>query len=240
MKKICLFLCLCLFGSFAFAQTPFVEYKTAVLDANDKHLVIADSPSFVVGASGIVKHAFDDKTSSIIARVDVISKDGNHATLRVEKFEMLSQFAFPESGIKPSKGDEVTLNYLYDRALIVTPNQETYKEVLKTYPKITWVHPDLMAAYLAKIYRPNPDKELFQKMCYQNTASLIFFAIKDKGYFVDCHNFNTIHTVAIQTSAQEMKLPFYSRNEEVESSWFSWESSEIKDYNSYYTSLIGK
>ncbi|NCD12450.1 MAG: hypothetical protein EOL93_07835 [Epsilonproteobacteria bacterium] len=239
MKKLCLLFCLLLFSAFAHAQTPFLEYKTPVLDANEKQLIVADSPSFVLGASGIVKHKFDDKTSSIIARVDVISKDGNHATLRIEKFEMLAQTAFPQSGILPVKGDEVTLNYLYDRALIVVPNQETYKSITKSYPSITWVHPDLVAAYLSKIYRPNPDKKLFQEICYQNTASLVFFAIKDKGYFVDCNNFNTIQTIPLKQS-NEIQLPFYSRIKTVESSWFSWGSSEIKDYNTYYTSLIGK
>jgi hypothetical protein len=239
LKKLCLLFCLCVFSAFAQAQTPFVAYKTPVLEANDKHLIIADSPLFVLGSSGIVRHAFDEKTSSIIARVDVIAKDGVNATLRVEKFEMLSQMAFPEAGIKPIKGDEVTLNYLYDRALIVTPNQETYRDVTKRYSMITWVHPDLIATHLAKLYRPNPDKKLFQEMCYQNTASLIFFAIKSKGYFVDCHNFNTIYTTDIQENANTM-LPFYSRIGTVESSWFSWGSSEIKDYTSYYSSLIGK
>ena len=226
-------------SSFLEAKPLFEEYKTKILETTDQTAIIADSPEFVVGSSGIVIHKFDDKTSSIITRVDVVSKDGNKATVRFEKFKMLSQGAFPETGIKPAVGDEVTINYLYDRALIVVPNQSTYTEVTKKYDSMTWVHPDIVAAYLSKIYRPNPDKDIFQQACYQNTASIIFFAVKDNGYFIDCHNFNTIKTIKV-TENSEVQLPFYTRIKNIETTWFSFGSSKIPDYNSYYTSLIRK
>ena len=101
MNKLFLVVSLFLLGSFAQAQSFFKEYKTNVLEANEKQIVIADSPEFIVGASGVVTHKFDAKSTTIIARVDVISKDGTKAVLRLEKFEMLSQGAFPDTGIKP-------------------------------------------------------------------------------------------------------------------------------------------
>jgi len=240
LNKLFLVMCLFLFGSFAEAQSFFKEFKTPVLEANEKQIVIIDSPEFVLGASGIVSHKFDEKHTTIIARVDVVSKDGAKAVLKVEKFDMLAQGAFPDTGVKPVVGDEVTINYLYDRALIITPNQSVYTEVTKKFNTITWIHPDVVAAYLAQLYRPNPDKKIFQQACYQNAASVIFFGIHSTGYFVDCHNFNTIQTVAI-TNNGETQLPFYSRiNQQIDSSWFSWDSSKIGDYNAYYTTLISK
>ena len=239
MNKLFWVLCLFLFGSFAEAQSFFKEYKTKVLEANEKQIVIADSSEFIVGASGIVTHKFDEKSTSIIARVDVVSKDGTKAILRVEKFQMLSQGAFPDTGIKPNVGDDVSINYLYDRALIIAPNQTVYNQITKNYNTITWVHPDLVAAYLTKLYRPNPDKKIFQEACYQNAASIIVFAIKDKAYFVDCHNFNTLQTIPVSNNG-EIQLPFYSRVTNVDSSWFSWDSSKISDYNTYYSKLLGK
>ncbi|WP_263833230.1 plasminogen-binding N-terminal domain-containing protein [Sulfurospirillum oryzae] len=239
MNKLFLVVCLFLFGTFAQAQSFFSEYKTKVLEANEKQIIIADSSEFVVGASGIVSHKFDARSTSIIARVDVISKDGTKAVLRIEKFEMLSQGAFPDTGVKPAIGDEVTINYLYDRALIITPNQNVYTEVTKKFNTITWVHPDIVAAYLTKLYRPNPDKKIFQQACYQNAASIIFFGINNTGYFVDCHNFNTLQTVSISNNG-EIQLPFYARIKNIDTSWFSWDSSKIGDYNTYYTTLISK
>lgn len=232
--------CALLVGSFLEAKPLFNEVKTTLLEVNDKSGVIADSADFVVGSSGIILHKFDAKTTSIIARFDVVSKSGGKATLRFEKFDMLAQGAFPNTGIKPVVGDEIIVNYLYERILAVTPNQNVYNEITKKYRDMTWIHPDLVSGYLTKIFRPNPDKAIFQKACYQNSASLIFFAIQNKGYFVDCHNFNTLQTVDIADKSNEIQLPFYSRIKATETSWFVWDSGKIGDYNTYYTSLIRK
>ncbi len=239
MNKLVLALSFLVLCTFAQAQTLFKEYKTKVLETSDTQVVIADSPEIVIGASGVIKHSFDAKTTTIIARGDVVQKDGTKAVLKLAKFEMLSQGAFPEAGVKPVAGDEVIMNYLYDRALIVVPNANVFRDITKEYSDITWIHPDLVAAYLSKLYRPNPDQTIFRQACYQNTASLIFFGIKDQGYFVDCHNFNTIKTVKISNSG-ETQLPFYARVKDIETSWFSWSSSKISDYDSYYKTLIGK
>lgn len=239
MNKLVLALSFLVLCTFAQAQTLFKEYKTKVLETSDTQVVIADSPEIVIGASGVIKHSFDAKTTTIIARGDVVQKDGTKAVLKLAKFEMLSQGAFPEAGVKPIVGDEVIMNYLYDRALIVVPNANVFRDITKEYSDITWIHPDLVAAYLSKLYRPNPDQAIFRQACYQNTASLIFFGIKDQGYFVDCHNFNTIKTVKI-TNSGETQLPFFARVKDIETSWFSWSSSKISDYDSYYKTLIGK
>ncbi len=224
-------------SSFAHAKPLFNEYTTSLLEVNNNEGVIQDSADFIVGSSGVVMHAFDEKTSAIIARFDVIKKENGKAIVRFAPFKMLAQGAFPDTGVKPAAADKVIVNYLYDRALIITPNQAVFNDVSKKPLGMTWVHPDIVASYLAELYRPNPDKTIFQQACYQNTASLILFAIKDKGYFVDCNNFNTIATIDV-TPSSEIQVPFYSRIKNVESSWFSWGSSTITDYDSYYTSLI--
>lgn len=221
------------------ARPLFNEYQTTLLQSNGKTGTISDASEFVVGSSGVIMHAFNEKISTIVARFDVIAKNGTQATLRFEPFKMLSQSAFPDAGIAPVSGDKVIVNYLYDRALIITPNQNNFNEITKQFKEITWVHPDIVAAYLTKLYRPNPDKTIFQEACYQNTASLIVFAIDDKAHFVDCHNFNTLHTIPI-TRGGETQLPFYSRIKTIETSWFSFSSSKIPDYKSYYQTLLSK
>lgn len=239
MNKVLLGFCLLFLGSFLDAKQLFTEYKTKVLEANENSAIITDSPDVLVGASGVIIHRFDTKTASIISRVDVVSKANGKAVLKIEKFNMLAQGAFPDTGVKPTAGDDVIINYLYDRALIIAPNQATYTSITKQYTNMTWVHPDIVAGYLTKLYRPNPDKAIFQEACYQNSASIIFFAIQDKGYFVDCHNFNTVHTIAV-TPSNEIELPFYSRIKNIDTSWFSWSSANIPDYNTYYTALLRK
>ncbi len=239
MNKLVIIVCLFLVSSFLEAKPLFEEYKTKILESNNQNVIIADSPAFVVGASGVVTHKFDEKTSSIIAQVNVVSKSNDKAVLHVEKFSMLTQGAFPDTSLAPQVGDDVTMNYLYDRALIVVPNHETYTAVTKEYNTMTWIHPDIAAAHLTKIYRPNPDKAIFQTICHQNSASIIFFAIKNNGYFLDCNNFNTIKTIAIKENSETI-LPFYSRITNIDTSWFTWDSSKIADYDSYYGTFVGK
>ena len=240
MNKLVIIVCLFLVSSFLEAKSLFQEYKTTIIQSNNENVIIADSPNFVVGASGIVMHKFDEKTSSIIAQVTVVSKNNAQAVLHVEKFSMLTQGAFPDTNITPQVGDEVTINYLYDRALIVVPNHETYTAVTKEYNTMTWIHPDIVAAYLTKIYRPNPDKVIFQTLCHQNSASIIFFAVKNNGYFIDCNNFNTIKTIALTENNATQQVPFYSRITNIESTWFSWDSATVVDYNNYYEYLLGQ
>lgn len=239
MNKLAIIVCIFLVSSFLEAKPLFEEYKTKILETNNQDVIIADSSDFVVGASGIVSHKFDEKTSSIIAQVSVMSKGNGKAILRVEKFEMLTQGAFPDTNLQPQIGDDVTINYLYDRALIVTPNYETFHNVTKTYNSMTWIHPDIVAGYLTKLYRPNPDKKIFQQACHQNSTSIIFFAIKNNGYFVDCNNFHTVKTIDIKESG-EMQVPFYSRITNIDSTWFSWDSATVVDYNNYYEYLLGQ
>ena len=225
--------------SFLNAKSLFNEFDTKILKINGRYATVENSDAIVVGSSGIVTHTFIDGTSTIVARADVVKKEADKATVRFEVFKLSAQDAFPKPGILPVVGDKVSLNYLYNRALIVAPNYNVYKEVTQHFKDIEWVHPDVVAAYLAKEFRPNPDKEVFQKVCKLNSASLIFFALNYHGYFVDCNNFKTVKTVKTGF-IKKAQVPFYTRVKNVETSWYNWSSSQISDYNGYYRSVIGK
>jgi len=221
------------------AASLFNEYNTEILEVNGRTATIKNSDDIVVGSSGIVIHNFKEGVSTIVARADVIKKDGDKATVRFEVFDMLAQEAFPKPGVIPRVGDKVTLNYLYNRALIVAPNYNVYKEVTSHFKDIQWIHPDIVAAHLAKENKPNPGRKIFQEACNINSTSLIFFALNDNGYFVDCNNFKTVKTVktGIIKTAQ---VPFYTRVQQIDTNWFNWNSSQITDYNGHYRSVIGQ
>jgi len=224
---------------FLSAKSIFNEFKTEILKIDGRKATIRNSKNIVVGSSGIVTHTFKNGISTIVARVDVIKKDGDEAIVKFKVFKLSKQNAFPKPGILPAVGDKVTLNYLYNRALIVAPNYKVYNEVTKHFKDISWVHPDIVAAYLAKVFRPNPDREVFQEVCRINSASLIFFALNDNGYFVDCNNFKTVKTVKTGR-IKRAQVPFYTRVNGIETSWLKWSSSYINDYNAHYRNIIGK
>ncbi len=221
----------------ASAKSIFDKYSTEILEINGRNAIIKSSQNIVLGSSGIVTHTFENGVSTIVAAAKVIKIDNNKATIRFEVFKQSAQTAFPKPGILPAVGDKVTLNYLYNRALIVAPNYNVYKEVTNHFKEIEWIHPDIVAVYLAKIYRPNPDREVFEKVCKINSAGIIFFALNNNGYFVDCNNFEILKKVKtgyIKTA----QVPFYSRVKDIETSWLKWGGSNITDYNSYYMNLI--
>ena len=221
------------------AAPIFEEYHTDILEINGRTAVIKDSDDIVIGSSGIVTHTFEQGTSSIVARVDVIKKDGDKATIRFDIYKLSTQGAFPKPGVLPEIGDKVTLNFLYERALIVAPNYDVYKEVTTHFKDMQWVHPDLVAMYLAKEYRPNPDREIFQSVCALNSTSLIFFALDNSGYFVDCNNFKTVKEIKTG-QAKKVQVPFYTRISEINTHWLVWSGKDITNYNSYYRRLIGQ
>jgi hypothetical protein len=219
------------------AKSIFDKYSTKILKINGRNAIVKSSQNIVLGSSGIVTHTFKNGISTIVAAAKVVKIDNNKATIRFEVFKQSAQNAFPKPGILPTVGDKVTLNYLYNRALIVAPNYNVYKEVTKHFKEIDWIHPDIVAAYLAKIYRPNPDRKIFEKVCKVNSAGIIFFALSNNGYFVDCNSFEVLKKVKtgyIKTA----QVPFYSRIENIETSWLKWDGSNITDYNSYYMNLI--
>ena len=238
MRKLLVIITI-LLAQYASAKSIFNEFSTQILEINGETAVIQDSDDIVIGSSGIVIHTFKNGVSTILARADVIKKDGDKATVRFEAYKLSTQTAFPRPGILPKVGDTVKLNYLYNRALIVAPNFGVFKEVTTRFSEITWVHPDIVAAYLAKIFRPNPDKEIFQKVCKVNSAGLIFFALSGSGYFVDCNNFKALKKVKTGP-IKNAQLPFYSRIKDIDVSWINWNSSQITDYNAHYRNLIRK
>lgn len=213
------------------------EFKTNIIGINGNKATIRNSKDIVIGATGIVIHKFDETTSSIIASVKVIAKSGDTATLILRDYVGLKQNALPKSGVKPQTGDTVVLNYLYDRALIVAPNYKVYSEIVDKYKNITWVNPDIPASFLAKMYRPNPDKKLFQQMCSQNSTSLILFAMDDALYFVDCNDFLVVKKDKA-FPITSFQVPFYSRVKDIGNSIFDFDSKKIDSYLRYYKALI--
>jgi len=232
---IVFFISICTLG----ANGLFKDFRTDILKINGNQATIKNSKDIVIGSSGIVIHKFDNKTSSIIARVDVVNKSGESATLRFHTYRSLKQSALPIPGIAPKVGDEVILNYLYDRSLIVAPNYKIYNEITKHFKNITWVHPDITGTYLAEHTRPNPDRKIFQTMCKQNVASLIFFALNNEAVFVDCNNFKIVKKLK-GGRVRRAQLPFYTRIKGIDTSWFDFGSHKMDSYSNYYKRLIHK
>ena len=235
MKKFLLFLAAaCL--SFA-AEFSMREYKAPLISVDEGIGTIIDSPSIVTGSSGVVMHRFDNIQSSIIARAVVTQKDGGFAKVRFEVFDALEQKALPLPGILPKSGDELVLNYLYDRSLIVAPNKEIYSEVVGAFKGVTFIHPDIVGSYLSYEYKPNPSRDDFRKMCNQSAAGLIFIAMNNEAVFADCQSFEPLKR--FQSGAVKYyQLPFYTRVKDIDTVFWKWGSEQISDFDRHYKALL--
>lgn len=220
-----------------FSQGLFEPYMATLQNISGNTAVIPDSDKLTIGSSGIVVHKFDEEKSTIIARVSVIEKTDGNAKVRFEVFDLLEQSAFPLPGVMPQNGDTVILNYLYDRALIVAPNQTVFTEITKHFSDVKWIHPDVVGAYLASEYKPNPDREDFRQMCRENSAGIIFFALSFNGYVADCQSFKVLKTFESGRVSQ-YQVPFYTRVRGIDSTFWKWGGEQISDYNRHYERLL--
>ncbi|NLY03354.1 MAG: hypothetical protein GXZ15_00685 [Campylobacter sp.] len=214
-------------------------YKSVLMEVNENegYGIVLDSSNLVVGSSGVVVHTFNNGESSIIARGVVEEKKEGRAKIIFEVFGGLSQPALPIPGVLPRVGDEVVLNFLYDRALIVAPNEDIYNQIVASFPNVKFIHPDIMGAYLNSYSTPNPDRDDFRKMCAANAVGLIFIALDGKAVFADCGSFKILKEFQ-SSQVQNYQVPFYSRIYGIKPAWWKWNSSYIGDYNSHYKYLL--
>ena len=189
----------------------------------------------IKGMSGIVIHHFDANHSTIVARA--IYQGGD--TITFDVYDALAQESLPRPKILPQEGDEVILGYLYDRSLLIAPNLQSYQEFVNSHPDIQWLHPDLFAVELSKARHPVPQKEDFKNFCNKFATGTIHFALKDKVVEADCYTLAPLHSERFQINQTKVKLPFYSRIKEIESSIFDFfGQKEIPNYFSYYAHLL--
>lgn len=228
-----------IFTTFLFASSSFdlKQYQTPLIKTDNGYGEILDSGDIIVGSSGVVMHTFKNGESSIIARAVVTEKSTGMAKIRFEVYSGLTQDALPVPGIIPAIGDKVILNFLYDRAIIVAPNEEVYKQIISAFPNIKFIHPDIAASYLNEIHKPNPSRDDFREICSQNAAGLIFIALDAKGVFADCGSFGILKE--FQTGEiSDYQTPFYSRIETIKPVFWKWESGYMSDYTYHYKFLL--
>jgi len=237
MQKIILFLSLCL--ALLNAQSNFSKTELKIESIKGNLATTHTVKDFTKGASGVVVRKFDDKHEAIIANVIVAENKNSVLTLQIKPYDGLYQDVLPNYDITPKVGDEVILNHLYNRALIIAPNQDSYNQVSKDYSNFEWIHPDLFAVKLISSYKAKPTKEQFQDECKDDNIGLLFFVIRDRAYAVDCKSFEPIGFSPVKASAEEIK-PFYSRLKTIKGKLGGLIGGDkIKDFNSYYSKLLG-
>ncbi|RQD69306.1 exporting protein [Campylobacter hepaticus] len=235
MLKIMVYFLVLNLSLFAF-EFDLKPVKDKLLKVDDIYGYIKDSSNIKLYSSGIVVQHFKN-SQSIIARVNVVAKENGLAKLQFGVFSDLQQEALPLPNVLPQIGDEVILNFLYDRGLIIAPNEQIYKQLVEKFPQIYFTHIDIFGAQLIKTATLSPKRSDFRRFCADNAVGILVIALENKAQFVDCQNFNKLYEVPIQ-KANSVQIPFYSRIEGYKANFFDFSSQEIGNYYQYYNALI--
>lgn len=235
---------LVLFNVFSYASpfgnkliVPIVE-----LDEDFRHYAYVPAFDLKVGESGEIVRWFTKEHSAIVARVAVVEIKDNRAKIAFEPFEGLEQGAFPAPILYPKKNDEVIFRAFNDRAFLVAPSQEIYEKIKAVYPDVTWLHPDLLAAYLMDVGHTSPVKGDFRRVCTQYAAGIVYLVNLNEGQALDCQTFKPVKKDYITGRApiNERMLPFFSRIGSDNQAWFSYLINDVttQDYYLYFDALL--
>ncbi|WDL69627.1 plasminogen-binding N-terminal domain-containing protein [Helicobacter winghamensis] len=235
---------LVLFNVFSYAS-PFgnkLIVPIAELDEDFRHYAYVPAFDLKVGESGEIVRWFTKEHSAIVARAAVVEIKDNRAKIAFEPFEGLEQGAFPAPILYPKKNDEVIFRAFNDRAFLVAPSQEIYEKIKAVYPDVTWLHPDLLAAYLMDVGHTSPVKGDFRRVCTQYATGIVYLVNLNEGQALDCQTFKPVKKDYITGRApiNERMLPFFSRIGSDNQAWFSYLINDVttQDYYLYFDALL--
>jgi hypothetical protein len=184
------------------------------------------------GVSGIVLCPYENK-EIICARAVML---GTKGILRA--YDNLKNDAFALPHVMPKIGDKIVLAKDYNRVMIIAPNQKSYLKVKKFLGNKTFISPDTFLTFLDEF----PTKEDFINFAKKMDIGLYVFVL-DKIYLVDAYSFYAIKEYELKENYRYVN-PFFVTytkfkiSSSITSKVKNLFSSDIKNYQEYYKSLI--
>ncbi len=205
----------------------------------DKEIATIQVKKIDVGMSGFISHEIAPDHSSILKNAVVIDfdKDAGVATLKLSEYNGLRNNALPSGKWQVEVGDTAIFAFGYTRGLLIAPNEEIYHQVSKGV-RIQWIHPDMFATILSFLGHPTPLKEDFDSMAIASSIGLLFLYLDQKVYTLDIRSFAILSINDAPLVQDSVKLPFYSRVEEIDANWFGDGSDEMEEYEPHYYELL--
>ncbi len=235
------FLLLFLFPLFLYAAELHLPVQSV---SDDSKSATVEVKQIAKGVHGFVVRHFTNNHSVIVADVSVSKFDAatSTATLALSKYEGLKQNSLPDGNWQVQVGDEVILAFGYSRALLLAPNDDVYHIITKNVHGVEWIHPDNFATYLSYQAHPTPFKEDISGYCTIAEIGLLYTYVNNALFTLDCQTMSLIQLTPVKLEEKSLKLPFYSRVEEIVTSWWVWgaASRPLEEYDPHYLELIVK
>lgn len=194
------------------------------------------------GVHGFVVRHFTNDHSVIVADAYVSKFDASTgvATLALSAYDGLKQNSLPNGNWHVQVGDEVILAFGYSRAILLAPNEDIYHIITKNIHGVEWIHPDNFATYLSFHAHPAPYKDDISSYCRLAEIGLLYTYVNNALFTLDCQTLSLIQLTPVELEYKESKLPFYSRVEEIATSWWVWgeASRPLEAYDPHYLELL--
>ena len=215
-----------------------VKSPIVTLDS-DENIATIKINKIDVGMSGFIVHEIAPDHTSILKNVVVKSYDKTTqiATLKMSDYTGLRNNALPTGNWSVVVGDTAVFAFGYSRALLIAPSEEIYHQVSKSI-KIQWIHPDIFATILSFKGHPTPLKEDFEAMSDASSVGLVFIYLNKKLFMLDIKSFKILTINDAPLVQDSVKLPFYTRIEEIDANWWGEGSDELESYEPHYYELL--
>lgn len=235
LKKIYLLFVALLCSLSALNALDFKVVSVEIPKQDDSILKIPAS-NLQVGDSGIITKNVNGN-EFIIAKAEVASINNNIAELKLSPFDTLNEKYLPKPKAKVSQGDKAIFKILYNRALIIAPNQNTYQNISNDYKNITFIHPDIFITFLAKEGVNMPTKDNFRNFCDKYDVGLVFIATKQKINILNCQSFKILESSPYTLQDPIIMTPFFTRIS-AESLGKIFNVKKFVDYETYFGGLL--
>ena len=229
---------------FLFSLSLFAgELHLSVESVNNDHSeATVKVKQIAVGVHGFIVRHFTKEHSVIVADAYVSNFDAatQTATLHLSEYTGLKQNSLPEGLWKAEVGDEAILAFGYSRALLLAPDEASYHIITKNIRGVEWIHPDSFATYLSYQAHPTPFEDDISSYCTLAEIGLLYTYVDGALFTLDCQTLALIQLTPVTLDKTELKMPFYSRVEEISTSWWVWGAASriMEDYDAHYLELI--
>lgn len=223
-------------------------YSLSTLNALDLNVISLEIPkqedstlkipasNLQVGDSGIITREINDN-EFIIANAEVALISDNIAEIKIMPFNTLNEEYLPKPKAEIKEGDKITFKILYDRALLIAPNQSAYQDISNSYKQINFLHPDVFATFLAKEGANMPSREHFRTFCDKYEIGLVFIATNKNLNILNCQSFKILESSPYNMQDSSIVAPFFTRISE-ESIDKLFNIKKFSNYEEYFNNLI--
>jgi len=224
-------------ASFLFAKLDFKSKAYIITDIKKEQVVIKNS-DLRKGQSGVIISS-GNNIPVIIATATVTKIDGDNVLVKYKSEPLLDQNSIPTSKLTPKDGDIFLANHLYKTSVMIVPNFEAKQLLIKHFPDQNFINEDFLASNLKLEKEPLPKKETIRKFCQKHQVGTIFLIASDKLFILDANSFDVLEIQYFATKDKTIKVPFFSKIDDIERGFWNFGDEKIKDYNKYYLKMIG-